>query len=85
MFRGAFVDNALTKIEPALLEKFLDKLAPPFVTTMPLTIETPSCDDNQQLNSLFSLTELKSVLSYLVDSAPGCDGIPYSFLVNSSD
>lgn len=89
MFRGAFVENSGIKLDHAVAEFFLDRLAPPFAP-FPVCLEpSPSSntdnDNLQRFNSPFSLLELKNVLSYVKDSAPGCDGIPYSFLTHSSD
>lgn len=86
MFKGAFVDNNAFNIEPSIADKFLDKLAPPFVTPLQKSFEQIVYSDKYGfLDNLFSMNELKNVLSYVQDSAPGCDGIPYSFLTHSSD
>jgi ribonuclease HI len=85
-FKGAFVDDNAFNIESTVADLFLDKLAPSFVPLLPKTIEQSSCNDEYEfLDNLFTLSELKSVLSYVKDSAPGLDGVPYSFLTHSSD
>lgn len=67
-------------------QEFLDKLAPPFV---PFYTELPInycvLNSNNALAAPFSLAELKNVLCVLSDSAPGIDGISYSFIVKAKE
>lgn len=89
-FRSAFKPPRSPFMDSSTVDLFLDKLAPPFVPS----IDNISSDSQPSLLSQhdssdsfisFSLSELKGVLSRLRDSAPGCDGIPYSFLQNLND
>jgi ribonuclease HI len=83
-FRSAFKESVPSFLPSEILEEFLDRLAPPFV---------PEKNNNNNLVSVessaisapFILSELKGVLTYVKDSAPGLDGIPYSFIVNLCD
>ncbi|RVE42612.1 hypothetical protein evm_012732 [Chilo suppressalis] len=86
-FRTAFREPAQKFINEEVADKFLDKLAPPFVSpdNTPLFKSIDNLSHDHGLNSPFSLTELKCVLSYVKDSAPGSDGIPYSFISHFSD
>lgn len=68
-----------------LSEQFLDYLAPPFVPQEELIISLPSSTDQTGLNCPFSYNELKHVLKHTNDSAPGEDGLPYSFYKNLGD
>lgn len=66
--------------------KFLDKLAPPFVPLFTdLPIKYCILNSTNPLAVSFSFAELKIILDSLTDSAPGIDGIPYSFLVKAKD
>lgn len=82
-FRSAFNDSTSSTLPLPLANKFLDKLAPPsapeFILPRSLNV------DNTGLNSPFSFHEIKGVISHLKDSAPGIDGIPYSFISNLSN
>lgn len=87
-FRSAFNKNQQNKIPSELAEKIMDRLAPPFVPdefVINQTVPNPILDNRNgvmDLNSPFTLDELQGVLSYVKDSAPGDDGIPYSFLTH---
>lgn len=64
---------------------FMDKIAPQYA---PLPSELPSHSCPISENSLdlpFTFLELKNVLKSVKDSAPGMDGIPFSFLSKASD
>ncbi|CAH0407707.1 unnamed protein product [Chilo suppressalis] len=68
---------------PALVNDFMDKLAPPWAPI-------PMLNTSQVLKSLYSnssglKTELQSAVSDYKDSALGVDGIPYSFFANVND
>lgn len=66
--------------------QFLNKLAPP---SCPSLLELPIAYEPSLSNSpfadCFSMSELKVILQSVSDSAPGADGILYSFIVNSSE
>lgn len=91
-FRSAFSDTQQCHISHNLAEQIMDRLAPPsapeqFVVNPALYPSIANCniDNNTQLNSPFIMYELKGVLSSVRDSAPGEDGIPYSFLAKLDD
>lgn len=78
-FRSLYKESKSTVLPYTIANEFLSKLSPPSVQfhNIPLPIS-----DYSELNSLFSFNELQGVLSVVRDSAPGPDGIPYSFLSN---
>lgn len=87
-FRGSLARLNPSSNDPSSwIIPFADKLAPPFVphiSCLPLNSHSHmphTCD----LDRPFSLDELHKALGGLVDSSPGEDGIPYSFLSHSSD
>lgn len=85
-FRSAFTDSTHSKMSSALAEQVMDRLGPPSVSEQ-LVLDTCSIYNNNfsneiDLNGPFSMYELRGVLSYVKDSAPGEDSIPYSFLSN---
>lgn len=85
-FKSAFTDTSYRSLPESLANKFLDRLAPPYVHEQSLTIPivmNPDVIDN--LSSPFTLYELKGILSNTKDTAPGLDGIPYSFMAHFSD
>lgn len=85
-FRSAFNDSHNPKMSLSLADEFMDHLAPPSVPEY--SSISPVCfteHNRSDLNSPFTLEELKGILSHVRDSAPGEDGIPYSFIVNLSD
>lgn len=85
-FRSAFSDTTASKLPLELANEFMDHLAPPSVPEQRSLMHFPYVPiPNSELNSLFTLSELKGVLSHVKDSAPGEDGITYSFIVNLSD
>lgn len=87
-FRSAFRDTSSTFLPSALNDPFLDKLAPPSVPEqiiIPTPLSSEVISNPIGLNSPFSLSELKGVLDNVKDSAPGLDGIPYSFISHLSD
>ncbi|XP_062525559.1 uncharacterized protein LOC134199209 [Bombyx mori] len=81
-FRSLYKESKSTVLPYTIANEFLSKLSPPSVQfhNIPLPIS-----DYSELNSLFSFNELQGVLSVVRDSAPGPDGIPYSFLSNLTD
>lgn len=86
-FRSAFSESSTPFLPSQLKHNFLDKLAPSFVPENNTTYSIPYSfsDSSCELNNQFTLEELKGVVCNLKDSAPGADGIPYSFLSNMSD
>lgn len=67
------------------LEGFSDKLCSPFVPNFNNFPSIPQPLPSQNsFDCLFSFSELQLALDGLVDSSPGIDGIPYSFLKNMS-
>lgn len=82
-FRLGVSHNSFKSIPPSLVNSYLDHLAPSFVPEEVTNISSLSYEsDDPCLYQPFDLVELKGVLSYVKDSAPGADGIPYSFFVN---
>ncbi|CAF4938878.1 unnamed protein product [Pieris macdunnoughi] len=68
------------------ITSFADKLAPPsvpFYDCLPYKYNSYIPSSNS-LDCQFSLEELNKALNGISDSSPGEDGIPYSFLINSS-
>lgn len=87
-FRTGTSPNTFNTIPSSLTEEFLTNLAPPFVPQQELVSAPPQISpyvSTSFLDGPFSLAELKGVLSYVRDSAPGQDGIPYSFFSNLGD
>lgn len=88
MFRSSFIAPSRNYTSQEWINPFLDNIAPTMVPKfdqLPYTYSYIS--DNSNINNnlacSFSLPELQLVLNRLSDSTPGCDGIPYSFLINS--
>lgn len=85
-FRSAFSDTTSSKLPLELANEFMDHLAPLSVPEQRSLMNFPYVPTlDSELNNLFTLSELKGVLSHVKDSAPGEDGIPYSFIANLSD
>lgn len=85
-FRGSLNSENRATVDPLVWESFADKMSPPFVPSLEY-FPSPSSrlPTLHKLDSPFSFCELQLALNDLVDSAPGADGIPYSFLKNASD
>ncbi|KAL0895859.1 hypothetical protein ABMA27_011882 [Loxostege sticticalis] len=83
-FRSAMSDSSFNTIPESLADEFLNKLAPPWVSEH-ISLFPSSPEEPSGLNSPFSLNELKGVILNTKDSAPGSDGISYSFLANIPD
>lgn len=63
----------------------MDSLAPQYVPSR-LEVDVGYCSSSPDpLDSPFTMVELKLVLGSVTDSAPGIDGIPYSFISNATD
>lgn len=85
-FRCSMNIENVTSNDPAVwLDAFADRLSPPF---SPNSYDLPSppsfisaCGN---MDAPFSIRELECALEGLVDSSPGVDGIPYSFLTKSN-
>lgn len=86
-FRGSCnIENISANDSSSWLEAFSDKLAPPFVPSLEFFPLPPSfLSSSDCFDQPFSLSELSLALDGLTDSAPGIDGIPYSFLAKSSE
>ena len=86
-FRSIYKEQTISVVNDSVLEEFLDNLAPPSVPQCYFLENTvsPSNRNQSALDAPFSLSELKGILSYVKDSSPGHDGIPYSFLCNLTD
>lgn len=87
-FRSAFNDSPRQILSPNLAQQFIDQLAPASVPEE-YVFQHSSIPYNPSsqfsLGSPFLMEELKGILANLKDSAPGEDGVPYSFLSNVSD
>lgn len=86
-YRTGVSASTFTTMPPSLNNDFLDRLAPPtvpprelFITSIPSLFTCP-----YGLDAPFSIHELKGVLSGTRDTAPGKDGIPYSFYTHLGD
>lgn len=87
-FRSAFRESTSRDFPPSVADAFLSKLAPPSTQEdlfSSCAIPPSIAPDADGLNEPFSIVELKGVLTNLKDSAPGLDGIPYSFVTHLSD
>jgi hypothetical protein len=87
-FRHAFNEPSTQILPKSLAQQFMDRLAPAsvpeeYVFHPSSLLYDPACSAN--FNAPFKIEELKGVLSNLKDSAPGHDGVPYSFLANAGD
>jgi ribonuclease HI len=84
-FRCSQVDNNVPSNVTSWLDGFTAKLAPPFAPHREgvgnyCSLSAPL----ERMNEAFSFDELCCALDHLRDSTPGCDGIPYSFITQSS-
>lgn len=77
-FKSAF-NTPTYSLPPQMSSKFLDHIAPPYVPQDDCVPLSTKIIDQTGLNSPFSYEELQGVLSNTKDSAPGNDGLPYSF------
>lgn len=85
-FRGSLSRKNITSNDPSSwIIPFADKLAPSFVPYLDCLPQNPYCHlpTTGVLDHPFSLEELHKALNGLVDSSPGADGIPYSFLCHA--
>lgn len=79
-FRNGCSPSISSPITRETAELFFDKLAPPYVPSE-AEIHLPSSSYSEDpFDAPFTIQELDSVLRYVHDSAPGIDGIVYSFL-----
>lgn len=80
-FRSIYKETT-SEICPYVIRKLLNQLAPSMAPEyiLPSNISLPLSDF-----PLFTLDELKGILSNVIDTSPGCDDIIYSFLSNMSD
>lgn len=81
-FRTAINPSSALLLPIVLADQFLDRLAPASVPHQDLIIRSLPVKTNSfsSLNLPITMIELKGVLNHVKDSAPGEDGIPYSFL-----
>lgn len=86
-FRSVFKESKPCLLQDETIDNFLDHLAPAFAPEKCLNIipASPNFDSQSGISAPFSIYELKGILSHVRDSAPGIDGIPYSFLSHLSD
>lgn len=84
-FRSSLRASSISTFSLDWVPLFFSSLAPVFVPSYDHIPFTYSSSSTGYLNEAFSLQELTFVLKRLSDSSPGADGIPYSFLVNSSE
>lgn len=67
-------------------ESFLDRIAPSYVPgVLDSTIGLLNNNSSDSMDQVFTFLELTNVLKSVKDSAPGHDGIPYSFIVKADD
>lgn len=79
-FRNGCSPSVSSPITRETAELFLDKLAPPYVPSEAECQQPSLTPSDDPFDAPFSEQELDSVLKYVHDSAPGIDGIVYSFL-----
>lgn len=80
-FRNSLKPSPGSTMSEELANQFFSKLAPVYVPDLSeCTTASPLLPSDDPLDKPFSLEELKSVLTYVKDSAPGVDGFPYSFI-----
>lgn len=85
-FRRGCSPSISSPITRETAESFFDKIAPPYVPLPSECLVVPS--DNISVDPFdapFTLEELNVVLSHVRDSAPGIDGVPYSFISHSGN
>lgn len=84
-YRSIFKEQS-SSLPTSLANNFMDRLASSAdLNSVPTIYRSPSDHDYSILASPFSIYELKGVLSCVKDSAPGIDGIPFSFLSHLGD
>lgn len=66
-------------------DSFMDSLAPAYSPSPSELPSSPRITSSDHLDKPFSFQEFKNVLNSVKDSAPGMDGIPYSFFTRASD
>lgn len=87
-FRNGISESTNSVLPPNLYDEFLNNLAPPTVPEQDFFCNSvpPIIHNNSTiLYSPFVLQELLGVLSTVKNTAPGEDGIPYSFLAKLSE
>lgn len=85
-YRGSYNCTNSTSNDPSSwIETFADRLAPPYVAQNPSLPSSYRSISSDHFDSPFSFNELQMVMDGLVDSSPGIDGIPYSFITKASD
>lgn len=85
-YRSSYKESSPTFIPKLTADQFLDKIAPPYVPQNYLSYSSfPLSEEHSKFSRPFNLNEIKSVISYVKDSSPGIDGIPYSFISHLSN
>lgn len=85
-FRGAYNFINPTSNDPfSWIEAFANKLSPPYVQQNPSTNYPNSSLSSSHFDPPFTFDELQMALDGLVDSTPGVDGIPYSFITRANE
>ena len=86
-FRSGCSPSVSSPITREIAELFFDKISPPYVPSSSefLHLHLPVNFSDDPLDVPFSREELDIVLKHVRDSAPGMDGIPYSFIVHAGD
>ncbi|KAL0895448.1 hypothetical protein ABMA27_011569 [Loxostege sticticalis] len=87
-FKSAISDSSFNIIPRPLADQFLDHLAPPWVPEQLVNSSSPlpfNTENISPFSSPFSMYELKGIISSTNDSAPGADGISYSFFRSFND
>ncbi|KAI8421923.1 hypothetical protein MSG28_009843 [Choristoneura fumiferana] len=83
-FRCSQSDTNVSSNSVSWLDDFIAKLAPPFVPSQDgIGKYSSSSSPSDRMSEPFSYEELCCALDHLQDSAPGLDGIPYSFFTQS--
>lgn len=83
-FRSAFNDSPSTFIPSTIINNFLNHLAPLTVNEN-FDVQKNGEEVTSELSSPFSIDELKNILYNTKDTAPGNDGIVYSFISHLSN
>lgn len=86
-FRSAYNTSPSPTFPSFLIDDFLDRISPPTVNFCKDNLNDYDAfyNESSELNSPFSMSELKNVLKHVSDSAPGLDGIYYSFIAHLND
>lgn len=83
-YRRSFHSDMIYNNTESWLHNFINNLAPPFVPSSDCFPSSQAPSPSCNMDGPFSFAELHCALDGLMDSAPGIDGIPYSFITKSS-